>query len=323
MKSRFLALVVICALVFGISSRADAGFEWAGDTFESIRDVFVGDQSAKVSDVRYQKATVDVAETDLQQGSFKGDGSRVENARGDFCERWDGNEYNCSGFLSEYCFDTDGDGEAGNNCVQMQDLGNMSSLGLYPKSQAKDCNERVEEDPRDVVCPISASNCDLGTAACAICVNSNGIGACDGRDNNCNGSVDEESEWSSQRSSHSNSLQDGVCAGTYQACDSGAWVDNFASVSNYSETDSCDGLDNDCDGAVDEEPDASESCGSGKVCNGGTCCADTVGQTCSRQSGNTCYENGTYNCSGQCAGGTVVPCVCRYDSGIFDSCVMQ
>ena len=57
-----------------------------------------------------------------------------------------------------------------------------------------------------------------------------------------------------------NSLQDGVCQGSVQVCTAEGWTDDYSAVDHYEETEAiCDGFDNDCDGAVDE--DLSRSCG--------------------------------------------------------------
>jgi hypothetical protein len=72
---------------------------------------------------------------------------------------------------------------------------------------------------------------------------------CDGIDNNCNSSTDDN------LIAPANTLQQGVCAGSTQSCiGASGWVDNYSGIATYepiTET-TCDTLDNDCDGTADE-----------------------------------------------------------------------
>ena len=58
-----------------------------------------------------------------------------------------------------------------------------------------------------------------------------------------------------------NSKENGVCSNTRQKCISGAWQDNFDDVPYYEQEElSCDTLDNDCDGSIDEVEGCANSC---------------------------------------------------------------
>ncbi|MDF1565864.1 MAG: MopE-related protein [Deltaproteobacteria bacterium] len=70
--------------------------------------------------------------------------------------------------------------------------------------------------------------------------------SCDALDNDCDGSTDESLVGASCP------LQQGVCAGVRQACSGGTWQACDYGPAYQAAEATCDGLDNDCDGAVDE-----------------------------------------------------------------------
>ena len=78
---------------------------------------------------------------------------------------------------------------------------------------------------------------------------------CDGLDNDCDGLVDEDLGESPVAENQLWKLA-GVCAGSAKVCGGTAgWVNpDYSLIADYASDDSvCDGLDNDCDGQVDEE----------------------------------------------------------------------
>jgi hypothetical protein len=109
------------------------------------------------------------------------------------------------------------------------------------------------------------SNSSINPAAAEDCAN--------GVDDDCDSFADiEDSECFECTPGDNRSCpkQEGVCSGSYEICDSdGRWsgcsIANYSAWNaNYETTETlCDGLDNDCDGSVDEE------CGSGDGSNGG------------------------------------------------------
>jgi len=108
---------------------------------------------------------------------------------------------------------------------------------------------------------------------------------CDGKDNNCNGSIDENLTQACEENGEN---------GT-QACVNGAWGTCETSCTPSAET--CDGVDNDCDNAIDED-DAGQALTQ--------TCTDTAGlagtQICTAGAWGACSASCTPNpevCDGQ------------------------
>lgn len=191
-------------------------------------------------------------------GNNEGEGSPYESVEVS-CS--DGNDNDCDGLLD----DADPDCTGICNNSGENDWINASTPGIcnqcdYPGDQDGDQLDsgwgaypgRVDDCDSDcgiVDTTISFSEFEPG-----------GETSCDGLDNNCDGIADNIS------SPPLCTLQDGVCSGATQTCGgTSGWVDcgpaEYGSDYELIEA-TCDGLDNDCDGEVDEE---------------GVCCEDEDG----------------------------------------------
>jgi hypothetical protein len=140
-------------------------------------------------------------------------------------------------------------------------------------------------------CGVSAvGECQLGTESCVagalVCVGNIDPVAevCDGLDNDCDGTADDGNPGGGASCSGGGL---GVCGDGTEQCQGGAIV----CVSNNSASpEVCDGLDNDCDGSLDEgNPDGGGSCDTGELgaCAAGTELCQSGGLICVRNNGPT------------------------------------
>jgi hypothetical protein len=100
-------------------------------------------------------------------------------------------------------------------------------------------------------------DCDETTIA----VHEGATERCDGLDNDCDGTVDDEPAPAGT-DAEIDCTTTGVCAGAAVLCRGGAWNCVYPPPYEIAET-TCDALDNDCNGRVDDVPGAGEACTAG------------------------------------------------------------
>ncbi len=163
-----------------------------------------------------------------------------------------------TGAFAEVC-----DGED-NNCSGAVDEGNPGSGAV--------CSTGLQG-----VCGPGVIQCVSGALSCVQNVQPSAE-QCDGADNNCAGGVDEGNPGGGAACS---TAQAGVCAAGTRTCVSGG-LQCVRDVAPSAET--CDGLDNNCMGGVDESFNVGSACTNGSV--SGIC----------RDGTNQCQPNGTAAC---------------------------
>lgn len=204
----------------------------------------------------------------------------------------DGKDNNCDGAVDEVCPCQNGD---------MQDCytGPMGTLGVGAcKSGKQTCSNNIWGACQGEVVPSTED--------------------CDGADNSCDGVVDEGNPGGGTNCM--TGLQ-GVCATGKTSCEGGQLV---CKPTTPSSAEMCDGLDNDCNGQVDDgNPGGSMPCMTGQqgVCNAGTtqcinaqlsCVPDTgaMPETCDGKDNNCNGQSDEGNPGGGMACNTGLPGVC-------------
>lgn len=180
--------------------------------------------------------------------------------------------------------------QCGSNGVWGGCTGEILPVEEICDNKDNDCNGQVDEYDADQGTSCTATNkkgicrqgkkaCINGRMQCRSAVQPSASDMCDGKDNDCDGNIDEDDPSIGKTCILPNAR--GECAKGTLSCKAGKWS---CTPSATSKTEICNGLDDDCDGQVDNnlKPNACQPAKQGVCSNAVAICGGSQGwQACS------------------------------------------
>jgi hypothetical protein len=209
----------------------------------------------------------------------------------DKCKNLQSDKYNC--------------GACGNKCKKGETCtaGVCSGADLCVNGQTQSCTYTGPTGTENVgVCKAGTKTCSAGSWGTCTGEVLPTTEVCDNVDNDCDGTVDNGNPGGNVAC---NTGLQGACAAGTTACTAGTLVCN---QNQQSSPEVCDGLDNDCNGQVDDGLGTGQACSPGQICIGGACVSCPTGQIACT---NACVDttSDSSNCGG-CGQACIADLVC-------------